>query len=705
MKSTSALSLLLHALTPLLTPALMPLLILVLAGIWQHSHAAPLALRQSVGQYALTPAMQVFKDDSAALSFDQVRSSAQAHRFLPNHSTGVNFGFTTAAYWLHIRLKNQDDAPGEWFLENQYPILDYYDVFIVDAAQRVQLWRGGDRLPFSVRPLKHRNVIHRLSLLPGQEVDLYVRAASQGAVRLPLMLFGTSAMLEKEHAEQLATNTFFGILLAIFLYNSLLFLTLRNASYGYYLLYLGSFILYQLVACGLAFEYFWPDSPNWGNLSMLVFLCTAFLGGFQFARTFLQLARHARWLDYLCQLFCGLYLLLLGATFLCPYSLLIRIIAVLDLLSLLLLLLVGIVCFLRKVRQAKYFLLAWGVLIVAAIFDTLAAANWLPASFVVNHVLQMGGAVEVILLSFALADRMQMLKTENERILRQAAHTLEERVQVRTVKLEQANRELAEAIESLKTMQNDMIRVEKMAALGSLVGGIAHELNTPIGNSIMMGSTLLGEVRHMLDAAQSGALRPQTVVEQLHFMDDGVAVLMRNLQRAAELVASFKQVAVDRASNQSRLFDVRHTLEEIVLTLEPMYRDGPYRLELDLATDLHIDSFPGALGQIITNFVSNSLLHGFAGRAQGHMRLGTRVVDAQRIEIAFSDDGHGMEPADLKRVFEPFFTTRFGQGSSGLGMHIVYNLVTEMLCGEIRINSRVGGGTTIQMLLPRSLPG
>ncbi|MFZ6843667.1 PAS domain-containing sensor histidine kinase [Undibacterium sp. RuTC16W] len=303
---------------------------------------------------------------------------------------------------------------------------------------------------------------------------------------------------------------------------------------------------------------------------------------------------------------------------------------------------------------------------------------------------------------FGLHDVTRQYQIEQE--IREMTVQLEARVRLRTIKLEQANIELAEAMESLKRTQDELIRSEKMAALGSLVAGVAHELNTPIGNSVTVASTLQDKTRELLQDIDEGKLRRSTLDSYLQSASTGTALLMRTLGIARELVRSFKQVAVDQSSNQRRQFDLKAALEEVIATLMPMFHKGAFVLRTDLIQDVAMDSFPGPLGQIITNFMTNALNHAFDGKESGEMRISSRLRDAGHVEIVFADDGNGIADADQKRVFDPFFTTKLGQGGSGLGMHIVYNLVTGVLGGSIDLESHIGKGTRFTMVLPLVAP-
>ena len=184
----------------------------------------------------------------------------------------------------------------------------------------------------------------------------------------------------------------------------------------------------------------------------------------------------------------------------------------------------------------------------------------------------------------------------------------------------------------------------------------------------------------------------------------GTEILMRALTRASELIRSFKRVAVDQSSDQRRVFDVQTTLREICLTLEPMYKNTPFDLTLALPDKIEMDSFPGALGQLITNFVSNALQHGFEGRERGQMHVRSVADGPAHMTLQFSDDGIGMTQDTRNRVFDPFFTTKLGQGGSGLGMNIVYNIVHDVLGGSIEIASSPDAGTLITVRLPVCAP-
>jgi ligand-binding sensor domain-containing protein/signal transduction histidine kinase len=257
----------------------------------------------------------------------------------------------------------------------------------------------------------------------------------------------------------------------------------------------------------------------------------------------------------------------------------------------------------------------------------------------------------------------------------------------------------ADAYRRLTETQTQLAAHEKLASLGSLVAGVAHELNTPIGNSLLLASTMQHRTGQVAAAFGAGTLRRSELVTFMDAAGEGAELIMRSLHQAAELVNSFKQVAVDQASAQRRRFDLAQASTEIAATMMNQVRLAGHSLTLAVPTGIIMDSYPGPLGQVLINFISNALLHAF-GAPGGQMRLAASTPEPGRVQIVFSDNGAGIPPEHLARIFDPFFTTRMGQGGSGLGLNITYNIVTSLLDGAIRVDSPPGGGARFTLDLP-----
>jgi ligand-binding sensor domain-containing protein/signal transduction histidine kinase len=257
----------------------------------------------------------------------------------------------------------------------------------------------------------------------------------------------------------------------------------------------------------------------------------------------------------------------------------------------------------------------------------------------------------------------------------------------------------ADAYRQLKDTQAQLVAQEKLAALGSLVAGVAHELNTPIGNSLLMASTLQEKTDAMAERFEAVNLRRSDLGAFISASQEASALIMRSLHNAADLVNSFKQVAVDQASAQRRRFNLEQVTHEIVATMMNQVRKAGHTLELAIAADIEMDSFPGPFGQVVINFINNALLHAF-DRPGGQMRLSATALPGGRVQVEFHDNGCGIPAEHQARIFDPFFTTKMGQGGSGLGLNITYNIVVSLLQGNIRVDSSAEHGTSFILDLP-----
>jgi signal transduction histidine kinase len=241
-----------------------------------------------------------------------------------------------------------------------------------------------------------------------------------------------------------------------------------------------------------------------------------------------------------------------------------------------------------------------------------------------------------------------------------------------------------------------------MASLGALVAGVSHEINTPVGIGVTAASSMQEQARRMLGLFEEGNLKKSELEHFLRVSAETSEIILRNLQRAADLVHSFKQVAVDQASGERREFAMRSYLDEILLALRPKLRHAPHQVRVECPETLVLDSYPGALAQVLTNLITNTLVHAFPDGRAGHIDIVVRR-EGGGVWLEYSDDGVGMPPDDVRRVFDPFFTTKRGAGGTGLGMHIVYNLVTQMLGGTIELRSVLGQGTRVTITFPAVL--
>lgn len=291
---------------------------------------------------------------------------------------------------------------------------------------------------------------------------------------------------------------------------------------------------------------------------------------------------------------------------------------------------------------------------------------------------------------------MQLMLRQSLRQVQELNETLESRVAQRTA-------ELQRALQDLRQSQDNLAHSEARATLSTLIAGVSHELGTPLGNSKMVSSTLAQQTRAMAQDLQSGQLKRSSLDRYLGQMSEGVQLLEHNLTRAVELLTAFRQVAADQASEQHRVFNLDLVVREILHTLSPSLKRQPHRVVVRIATDIMMDSQPGALGQVIINLVNNAYLHAFEGRVDGVLTISAQL-DADSVALTVADNGVGMPAELLDKLFEPFFSTKIGKGGTGLGMAIVQNLVTKALGGRIKVVSTAGKGTRFEIVLPKAMP-
>jgi ligand-binding sensor domain-containing protein/signal transduction histidine kinase len=284
--------------------------------------------------------------------------------------------------------------------------------------------------------------------------------------------------------------------------------------------------------------------------------------------------------------------------------------------------------------------------------------------------------------------------------LRKLNDELEHRVEERTRALRLSNRELQFTLDELKLTQRQLVESEKMAALGGLVAGIAHEINTPLGIGVTAASHLEDETRKLMKLVEQGQMTRAALEGYQSDALDSARLILANLRRAGQLIKSFKQVAVDQSSEQAREIDLKTYLEEILVSLGPALKKTPHRISVKCPEDLRLLTYPGAISQIVVNLVMNSLIHAFDGIEHGEIRIECEGYDEEWL-LLYRDNGVGMREDVRQRVFDPFFTTKRGQGGSGLGLHVVYNLVTQLLRGSLDCVSAPGQGVEFQIQLPR----
>ena len=315
-----------------------------------------------------------------------------------------------------------------------------------------------------------------------------------------------------------------------------------------------------------------------------------------------------------------------------------------------------------------------------------------------NTMLEQDVAKKTSTLSQVLVDS-ERRKTELEHRQHKLIREIRQR-QTIEADLRDANSRLQSSLNTLERAQSQLLESERMASLGGLLAGITHDVSTPLGISITAASFLREQMQSLNQALNERTLTQQQFEEFLLTANDAMQLLENNLARSSELINSFKQIAVDQTSESVREFNLKKYLHEVIHSLRPRWKNSQYNIELDCDDRLTISAPAGAFAQIFTNLILNSLLHGFESQVKGHIQISVRAVDDNNLEFTYRDNGKGLTTDQLEKLFDPFFTTKRQQGGSGLGTHIIRNLVTQTLHGSITANSEVGKGLTYRFVIP-----
>jgi len=292
------------------------------------------------------------------------------------------------------------------------------------------------------------------------------------------------------------------------------------------------------------------------------------------------------------------------------------------------------------------------------------------------------GAIETLI------DITEQKRAETE--VQNLNDALESRIQQKTMELQQAMQQL--------------IQSEKLASLGSLVAGVAHELNTPIGNMLTLSTTLNEHAHELQEKIIQNQLKRSVLDSFLSVVQESTQLFEHNARKAGDLISSFKQVAVDQSSSRIRNFQLKKTVEDVLTTLRPMLKQTNHNIQIDIPDTIQLTSYPGPLEQVFTNLINNACIHAFANSNEaGRIAITASAMD-EHLVLSFSDNGRGMDAETQRKLFDPFFTTSLGNGGSGLGMYITYNIVTVILGGTIQADSTLGQGTTYTISLPLTSP-
>ncbi len=333
--------------------------------------------------------------------------------FHPHPRDNISLGYSNSAWWAHFHLHNPGEQTHRLLLRQQYPLIDELDVVVVDERGNRQVFHTGDSLPFSQREIAQSSFLFPLEVAAGERLVVYTRFHSSGPVNIALTLYDPVTFTTRQESESLIKGAYYGGMLVLVFYNLFLFFGVRDRSYLYYVIYASSYAVFQAVYNGIAFQYWWPNSPWWGNHSFPLLLCISFLSMMHFARHFLTASERTPRLDRAGRGVEVTFVVIGLSSLVLPYALIIRPAVLMALLTVILILVMGSIALRSGYQPARYFLLAWITLIIGVVLAVLKSFGLLPHTALTEYGFQIGSFIEITLLSLALADRMEKLKRES----------------------------------------------------------------------------------------------------------------------------------------------------------------------------------------------------------------------------------------------------------------------------------------------------
>ncbi len=663
--------------------------------------------------------MEVLRDQPDSLS---IEGAIMSPDFKPADSDVPNLGLSNGSHWLRFKVANYESSP-ELVLSIGHADIDVLDVYVLRPGSRPsKIGHTGLEVLPSDRLQRDPEYSFDLHVKQGSPVEVYLKVRSTKQLQVPVVITSTGSYSQAKLTRNLMLGGYIGIMLVMVLYNFFIYLSMRDRSYLLYVVYIVSVALTQLAFTGIAPFYFWPDVPWFATKATVILTISTAILASEFIIVFIHTRTNApklhKGLRYFYPVFAICLLLDLFEMPLFAYK------ATQLVSGVFATYLIAVVIMVWKSgsRQASYFLLAWSGFLVGTVLFVMKDMGLLPYNELTIYTMPVGSAIEGVLLSFGLADRINVLRKEkeqsqaeslrvlqeNERIIREQNVVLEEKVKERTHALQESN-------DTLKRTQTQLVNAEKMASLGQLTAGIAHEINNPINFITSNVQPLRRNIREIVEVMEAyRAIDPTGAEQQLEAvrfkerslgidesiaeLDDIIDSIAEGSTRTAEIVRGLRNFSrLDE--DDLKEADLNEGIRSTLAVLAPQFRDK-VSIELELGQLPLVECFPGKVNQVFMNVITNAVQATLLRSGDRPRIVKVRTVEVDdRVQIRISDNGVGMTDDVKVRIYDPFFTTKpVGEGT-GLGMAIVYGIIQDHQ-GDIRAESTPGVGTEFTIDLP-----
>jgi signal transduction histidine kinase len=705
--------------------------ILLLLAIFSCNSQLFAQVNFSGSNLVLGPHVEVARDNSNSISKDSVSSL----HFERSFEATPNFGLTESTIWIRFTITNT--TPSEkLYLELAYSMLDTCILYSPEGSP-LPMQHVFESERFDQRTIKHHNIVFFLYLKEGQTGTYYMKIRGNEQILAPLLVWSEEGFIKSSLLQEIITGIYIGVLLVMILYNLFLFFSIKEKSYLYYVGYILFIALTQTTLSGYTFKLLWRNCPAFNNLAIILFPAISGCFAIFFFKNFLHTASKTPWLDRVLSLvlftYTGAVIFRLLGMDMVSY----RIIDLSGFIAVVTGFLIALKLTIAGYRPAKFFLLSWSIFLVGLILFVLRNLNVLPYNTFTNYTMQAGTAIEVIVLSLALADKINILKKEREAsqaealritqenamIIKEQNVLLEQKVEERTEELQKTNLELNETLTQLKDAQTQLIDSEKMASLGQLTAGIAHEINNPINFVSSNIKPLRRDIADLLEIVDSyEGLKEIDSLELLKqkiedsealkedldvdYLKEEMNTLLKGMEdgasRTVEIIRGLKNFSrIDESD--ANFINVNEGLESTLVILNNQMSNR-IKLVKDLGGLPNINCYAGKLNQVFMNVISNSI--DAVNEVDRSLRqptiwVTTRQLDEGHITVSIKDNGSGMSPEVKAKIYDPFFTTKEVGKGTGLGLSIVFKII-EAHKGNIKVITQEGEGTEFVITLPIS---